>query len=126
MAKAKQNQGLSRAEHLRTARDFQRVFERRCSANDEWLQVYGVNNGLPYSRLGLSVGRKWGPAVVRNRIRRLYREAYRLTKSSLPQGLDLVFVPRKADGIALAKLLSAVPQLIQKVSDRLARSRPPR
>jgi ribonuclease P protein component len=121
MAKIKPK-GLSRAERLRTAHDFQAVFERRCSARDEWLQVYGLPNRRAISRIGLSVGRKWGGAVVRNRIRRLYREAFRLTKALLPGGLDLVFVPRKTEGLTLAVLSDNVPRLVGNVAERLTKS----
>jgi ribonuclease P protein component len=121
MAKAKPK-SLSRAERLRTTHDFQAVFERRCSARDEWLQVYGLPNGLAVSRIGLSVGRKWGGAVVRNRIRRLYREAFRRTKALMPPGLDLVFVPRKTEGVTLGVLIDNVPRLVGNVAERLAKS----
>src|SRR6516225_6022081 len=86
-----------KAEHLRRPADFKRDYDRRRSVSDEWLIVYACENGLPHLRLGCSVSRKVGNAVRRNRLRRLYREAFRLSKHELPAGLDLVLVPRKAD-----------------------------
>src|SRR5437773_3779332 len=85
------------AEHLRRPGDFRRVYERRRSASDGWLIVYACENGLPYLRLGRSVSRKVGPAVVRNRLRRLYREAFRLSRHELPVGLDLILIPRSPE-----------------------------
>src|SRR6266581_1493928 len=82
------------AEHLRRPSDFRRVYERRRSASDGWLIVYGCENGLAHLRLGLSVSRKVGQATHRNRLRRLYREAFRLTRHEMPTGLDLVLIPR--------------------------------
>ena len=56
---------------IRNRRDFHRIYRRRCTAADENLLVYGGPNGLPYPRLGMSVSRKLGNAVLRNRWRRL-------------------------------------------------------
>lgn len=108
-------------EHLRSPADFRRVYERRRSASDEWLIVYGRENGLPYSRVGLSVSRKVGGAVQRNRFRRLYREAYRLTRPALATGLDLVMIPRKNDAPTLEVLKESLPRLVTQVAKRLAR-----
>jgi ribonuclease P protein component len=109
------------AEHLRRPADFRRVYERRRSASDAWLIVYACENGLPHLRLGLSVSRKVGGAVQRNRLRRLYREAFRLTKHDMPVGLDLVVIPRKAEEPAFEELKRSLPRLVQQVARKLAR-----
>ena len=77
--------------------DFRRVYDRRRSVSDDWLIVYACPNGLPHLRLGLSVSRKVGQATHRNRLRRLYREAFRLTRHEMPVGLDLVLIPRRPE-----------------------------
>lgn len=46
------------------------------------------------SRLGITASRKVGGAVVRNRVKRLLREAFRLNKHDLPRGLILVFIAK--------------------------------
>jgi ribonuclease P protein component len=108
-------------EHLRRPADFRRVYDRRRSVSDRWLIVYACENGLPYLRLGLSVSRKVGPAVVRNRLRRLYREAFRLTRHDMPTGLDLVLIPRSSKEPALAELKNGLPTLVRQIGQRLLR-----
>jgi len=109
------------AEHLRRPGDFRRVYERRRSASDHLLIVYACPNGLPYLRLGLSVSRKVGPATHRNRLRRLYREAFRLTRHQMPAGLDLVLIPRRPEAPALEELKQSLPRLVNQLARKLAR-----
>ena len=72
-------------------------FDRRRSAGDDYLIVYGVENGLDHARLGLSVSKKKvRKAFERNHVKRLLREAFRLSKPDLPIGIDLIVVPKTA------------------------------
>jgi ribonuclease P protein component len=106
-------------EHLRRPLDFRRVYDRRRSASDRWLIVYACENGLPHRRFGMSVSRKVGSAVVRNRLRRLYREAFRLTRDTLPPGLDIVVIPRGSDEPTLEELKQSLPRLLGQIARRL-------
>src|SRR5437868_186434 len=113
--------GVRKTEHLRRPSDFRRVNDRRRSASDGWLLVYACENGLPHLRLGLSVSRKVGQATYRNRFRRLYREAFRLTRHLMPTGLDLVLIPRSPREPTLAQLQKSLPALVGKLARDLAR-----
>ncbi|HEV3005968.1 MAG TPA: ribonuclease P protein component [Pirellulales bacterium] len=97
------SQGFPARFRIRRGADFQRVYRRRLIASDGCLVLYGCENGLDFPRLGLSVSRKVGGAVQRNRWKRLLREAFRLGRHELPAGLDLVVVPRAG----------VVPELVQ-------------
>ena len=108
-------------EHLRTPAEFQRVYQARCSASDARLIVYGRPNDLGHARLGLSVSRKIGGAVYRNRLRRLYREAFRLTRADLPTGLDLIVLPRSKVEPTLAQVQDSLRYLCANVAKRLTR-----
>lgn len=79
---------------LRSGRDYQRVYRRRAAVSDTLLLVHACENNLAHPRLGLSVSRKVGNAVVRNRWKRIIREVFRLHRLRLPAGIDLVVSPR--------------------------------
>ena len=107
-------------ERIKHPRDFQRVFDRRRSASNETLIVYGVENGLDHARLGLSISKKKiRRAADRNRAKRLIREAFRLSKAELPAGIDLVVVPRGGAAFTFAEARQALPSLAQAVARRL-------
>lgn len=83
-----------RHQHVRSAADFARAFRRGSRARGATLVVVIHENGLEHARLGLSVGKTvWKSAVRRNRVRRVFREAFRLEQHALPAGCDLVLVP---------------------------------
>jgi len=109
------------AEHLRRPVDFRRVYQRKRSASDAWLIVYACENDLGFLRVGFSVGRKVGPATHRSRLRRLYREAFRLTRHEMPVGLDLVLIPRCSEEPPLEALKQSLPRLVQQLGCKLAR-----
>ena len=58
--------------------------------------LYTLRNGLKKNRLGISVSKKVGQAVFRNRVKRLIKESLRQNPPSLLQGYDFVVVVRQA------------------------------
>ncbi len=120
-ARNKSRFGFPKEFHLRRPADFRRVYDRRCSVSDSRLIVYGLANDLAHCRVGFSVSRKIGKAVARNRLRRLYREAFRLTRSELPTGIDLVFLPRSAAEPTLEELKTSLQQLLPMLAKKLLR-----
>jgi putative membrane protein insertion efficiency factor/ribonuclease P protein component len=103
-------------DHLRRPADFQRVYHKRRSASDGRMVVYVATNGLEHSRLGLSVSSRVGNAVVRNRWKRVIREAFRLQREQLPVGFDLVVVPRKQNEVGLDWIGPALLKLTRRAA----------
>lgn len=113
-----------RAEYrLRSARDYQKVYQRRAVVSDALLVVFVCENTFDHPRLGLSVSRKVGGAVVRNRWKRLLREAFRLGRNELPAGIDLVVAPRPETTPELSAVMESLINLGRRAAKRLARDR---
>ena len=111
--------GFPKDLHLRSSFDFDRIYALRQRAGDRHLLVFAARNALEYTRVGLSVSRKHGNAVRRARIRRMLREAFRLCRHELPQGLDLILIPRIDSRPALSDYQGSLTAIARKLDDRL-------
>lgn len=102
--------------------EFERVFDERNSAADGLIVVYAARGLSEQPRLGLTVSRKCGNAVVRNHWKRSLREAFRLVQHDLPRYLDLVILPRPGASPDVASLqisfVSLASQLSKKLDER--------
>ena len=72
---------------------FRRLYATTGHANS-YLVLYARKNRSDANRVGITVGKKLGHAVVRNRIRRRLREVYRLNEARFTPGWDIVVVAR--------------------------------
>ncbi|MCL2340337.1 MAG: ribonuclease P protein component [Proteobacteria bacterium] len=98
---------------LRTTGDFQRVYRSGRRLKGEGFGLIFLANALAYNRLGISVHRKAGNAVRRNRIKRLIREVFRLHRDQFPPAADIVLTVRPEFAIdTLRDMQTSVVRLI--------------
>jgi ribonuclease P protein component len=104
-----------RRHRLTHAREFQAVYAARVNRGAGPLVVYVRPGELPHWRLGLSVGRRVGNAVERNRIKRLLREAFRLSQPDLPlaagRGFDMIVNVRPHRPLTLEGYIARMKEL---------------
>ena len=84
------SRGFPRGERLRKRREFLAAYDRGAKIPTAYFVLYILENNLPHPRLGITVSRKIGPAVVRNRIKRQLREIFRKNKSAISPPCDVV------------------------------------
>jgi ribonuclease P protein component len=112
---------MDRRFRLRDNEQFQRVRREGRSWSHLLLVLCSLPNGLEYSRFGFSVSKRVGKAVVRNRIKRLLREAARARQALVAPGYDVVFIARKPIGDANHRQVDqAVEQLLAQAGLLLA------
>jgi len=86
---------MFKTESLKNTRQFRSVYENGKSRADKNLVMYVLDNKTDNNRLGISVSKKVGNSVVRHRLCRLIREAYRLHEDMFNSGLDIAVVVRR-------------------------------
>ncbi len=115
-----------RAHRVAHALDFQAAYRDRVSRVRGPLVIFGRSSGKPLARLGLTVSRKVGIAVVRNRIKRRLREAFRLAHAGLPPGIDLIVNVRPHTPLKMveyqALLIDAAAALDRELARRAAKA----
>ena len=100
---------------LKKSRDFQVVYKQGTSIANKYLVMYVKENCLGKNRIGISVSKKVGNSVVRHRLTRLVREAYRLHEDMFCMGMDIVVVLRvSAKDCAYDSIRSALLHLGRK------------
>jgi ribonuclease P protein component len=113
------DQRFPKSVRLRRQAEFDVVYQGNVFAADDVLVIKAVRNGLNVTRLGLSVSKKVGNAVVRNRWKRLIREAFRKQRSELPVGMDLVVRPKKGATCEHEAIYRSIGRLAQRLDKKL-------
>lgn len=91
----KKSFAFSRKERIKKKKEFVAVYTEGKKRVGNSFVLYWRKNNLSHHRLGVVVSKKIGNAVVRNRIKRIFRETFRQMRPSVGEGVDLVLVARK-------------------------------
>lgn len=93
---------------------FRRLYRSNGQANS-YLVLYARKNRSQINRVGITVSKKLGKAVVRNRVRRRIREVYRLNEEKFLPGWDIVIVARsRAVEVSFQKLNESLLSLAEQ------------
>lgn len=104
---------------IRKNSDFRIVYNKGKSFSNNLFVMYIYRNkkNISINRLGISVSKKVGKSVTRNRIRRLIYESYRLNLKILKNGYDIVFIARSnAKNKLYCEVEKSIKNLLKKGS----------
>ena len=110
---------------VRGRQDFARIHAAKVRRESGPLLVYGLPNDLPRLRIGLSVGRRVGNAVRRNRVKRQLREAFRLHRAGWAVGYDLLVVVRPHEATTVDAYAEHLGSAIRRLEQAWRKRRKP-
>ena len=82
-------------QRLKKNPDFKRVYRYGRTVVSRNIVLYYCPNNRDYNRIGFSISKKVGKSVVRNKIKRIYREAFITIEKHLSKGYDFILIARK-------------------------------
>ena len=100
---------------MRYNSDFRRLYNKGNSVAAGFLVIYYKRKNCDKNVLGITVSKKIGKAVKRNRVRRLIKECYRLRENEIKAGYHIVFVARsRAVGATFEQMRRDIGYLLNK------------
>lgn len=106
---------MKEAMRLKKNTDFKKVYAKGSSLANRYLVLFMLKNGKSYNQVGFSASKKVGKSVVRNRVRRLMKESFRMVAEKLELGYDLVFIARvNSKNASYIEIEKAMVHLLKK------------
>lgn len=116
-------QTFGKDERIRKKKDYLAVYQQGLRSHSRHFTVIVHRNSSAKRRLGITVGKKVGNAVKRNRLKRSLREFFRLHKEQFPPARDIVIMARWTKGargdmpvLSYQNLRQELQSLLQKIS----------
>ncbi|OYP29432.1 ribonuclease P protein component [Rhodopirellula sp. MGV] len=123
---AKATQSFPKTKRVIRGGDFQIILRQGACAADNCLVVFAVAQSHQATsaaahgkRLGVTIPKKTGNAVARNRWKRLIRESFRTQQDKVPEGYDFIVRPKKGARPTWKTIQRSIPKLTQKAVRRL-------
>ena len=93
--------GLPHTARIHLKRDFEQIITQSAKYQNSGLSLWCLNRHTNSpARFAVVVSKKLGPAVVRNRTKRLLREAFRLNRFRILDGVDVIVKPRRSEKLS--------------------------
>jgi ribonuclease P protein component len=86
------NNKFSKKTRIHSKKDFRAVFDYKLFNRNDLMTLYMAPNNAEKSRFAVSISSKTAPATVRNRLKRLAREAFRLSRDEIEGGFDYLVI----------------------------------
>jgi len=114
---------FSKKQRLRNNDQFKAILGHKCCASNDLFKIYAAGNQCGYPRFGVSAGKACGNAVLRNRLKRLAREAFRVSQHDIATGYDylLIFTPKVSKKEKLSEKSSAAKMTFSQVTESFLR-----
>lgn len=109
-----------KAARLKNSDRFTAVIRKGGFAADETLVVHVSPNDSSLTRFGITIPRRTGNAVVRNRWKRLIRESIRHCRADLPKGYDIIIRPKRDAEPRHQSIMRGLPKTIRRAIRRLS------
>ena len=107
---------LKKCDKLAKNKNFQAVYKGGKSISNRLLVLYMLPNHSLARKIGFAAGKRLGNAVVRNRVKRMMREAFRLNREKLPEGHDFILVGRQpVVGVKSQEVMAAFLNLCGRI-----------
>jgi len=116
----KTREGFPRHYRIVRGADYRSIYDAGLKIHSERFVLFAKTNRLGHSRLGITVSRRIGGAVVRNRVKRLFREIFRRSPADNPPSFDLVInAKRGCAAVRLAQLREEFDAAVRKAERQL-------